>query len=114
MNRLPALARLGLAVLLVAVACHTPRRAAEDYAVVSVDNRSPENLTVYMVTDDGQRYRLGDAPALHHVRLTLGESRIREVGLVQIVATQTSGLISATSDRVRLEVGDSLVLIVPR
>ena len=113
MNPTRSLLTFLVAVSAVA-ACRRPVRAPEDYAVVTVDNRSSDNLTVYMYTDGGQRYRMGDAPALHFVKLTLGESRIRELGLVQFLALRSSGDIAGSSDRVRLEVGDSLGFIVAR
>jgi hypothetical protein len=106
---------LGILIAVFAVAgCRRPVPNAEDYAVVTCDNRSTENLVVYMVTDGGQRYRTGDAPALHFVKFTLGESRIREMGLVQFVAQRTTGDVVGFSDRVRLEVGDSVGFIVSR
>jgi hypothetical protein len=114
MRPIRSLAGIALAVFAIA-ACHRQSpRAPEDYAVLTVDNRSPENLTVFMQTDGGQRYRIGDAPALHFVKFTLGESRIREIGLVQFLAVTQFETVAGFSDRVRLEVGDSLGFVVAR
>jgi len=97
------------------IACpHRGYSGTEDYAVVTLDNRSPENLTVFMQTDGGQRYRIGDVPALHFGKFTLGESRIREIGLVQFLALTQTDQLAGFSDRVRLEVGDSVGFIVSR
>jgi hypothetical protein len=113
MNRLRVL--LGLVLATSVIACpHRGYSGAEDYAVVTLDNRSPDNLTVFMQSDGGQRYRVGDAPALHFVKFTLGESRIREMGLVQFLALNQFDVVTGVSDRVRLEVGDSVGFIVSR
>ena len=97
-----------------AVACRRPVRTAEDYAIVTVDNRSKDNVTVFMRTDAGQRFRIGDVPALHFEKFTLGESRIREMGLVQFIALTPFDSVAGVSDRVRLAVGDSVGFIVVR
>src|SRR4051794_39032986 len=99
MRRIHSLVIVTLAVAAV-VACHqaVPRNP-EEYAVVTVDNRSKDNVTVFMRTDAGQRYRVGDAPALHFVKFTLGEARIREIGLVQFLALTQFDSVAGFSDR---------------
>jgi len=79
-----------------------------------VDNRSVDDIVMYMVSDAGQRWRIGDAAPLHLVKLQVASATIRGIGLVQFIGFRPTGDYAGGSERIRPIGGDTVRVIIPQ
>jgi len=81
--------------------------------MLTVDNESLDDLTMYLVTDAGSRNRLGDALSLRKTSLRIYGPWLLGTGEVQFVGVpKTPGRPLTRSEQMHMEPGDSVSIII--
>jgi hypothetical protein len=82
-------------------------------ASVVIDNRSANDMDIYIQGSSGSPIRLGFVPAKESSRFTLSPGVIAGAGTVQFSARPTRGGESAVSDPFAVKAGDELNWVIP-
>lgn len=79
---------------------------------MEVDNRSFVDMTVYVI-NGGQRIRLGLAVGKSTTRLTIPLRIVRTSRELQFLADPIGSDRTATSERIYVQAGDTVTLMIP-